>query len=745
MQCELLYLVNYAVLDYKYYYDNHNGEDDYQHIDKIRDDLLEYTYTSVHRDYSNVPDVTSSAAMISEHINAGVSIINYCNHGYPTSWAVFSYGNSHVNALTNNNKLPFIISVACNNGEYSYYTTCFAEAWMRATNNTTGEPTGAIGGMFSYISQPWTPPMYGQDEMNDIIVESYSNNIKRTMGGVSLNGNMKILDLGSNSDAYKATYNTWHLFGDPTLMLRTDVPVNMGITHNTEMSMNSNQFRVNATNGNDAIATLTRNGEIMGSAVVENGVAKIQYEAPMELGEATLTIVGYNKITYQATVNIVENANEELEISVWATPGIIGADESVTLNADAYGGSYNYTYSWTPSTGLNDADTQNPIATPSETTVYTCTVNDGISTASASVTVTVVTPPTNLNATVDDNDVTLTWTPTMENVTYNVYREGAKIASDLTETTYNDNDLSQNLYDYYVTSVYEGKESAMSEGTSITVLELKLSTFANPGFIVAGDTTTLFATATDAYGEVSYSWEPAELLDNPHSSFTQTILNETTTFTVTNGSNGADGKEGIQGIQGEVGPQGPAGLRGLQGPQGERGADGPEGPQGPRGLQGPQGDTGPQGPRGERGEQGKQGIMGAQGPQGLPGEQGPVGPKGDTGAKGDVGPQGPQGEKGETGPRGLQGPQGEKGEKGDQGPEGPRGYKGDTGPVGPAGADGANGKDGKDGADGKDGLNGYSPVRGVDYWTTADVAAINQEVKDVVNDYIISTLNKEVE
>lgn len=512
----------------------HNGEDDYQHIDKIRDDLLNYTYTSVHRDYSNVPDVTSSAAMISEHINAGVSIINYCNHGYPTSWAVYNYGNSHVNALTNDNKLPFIISVACNNGEYSYYTTCFAEAWMRATNNTTGEPTGAIGGMFSYISQPWTPPMYGQDEMNDIIVESYSNNIKRTMGGVSLNGNMKILDLGSNSDAYKATYNTWHLFGDPTLMLRTDVPVNMGVTHNTEMSMNSNQFRVNATNGNGALATLTRNGEIMGSAVVENGIAKIQYDAPMELGEATLTIVGYNKITYQATVNIVENANEELEISVWATPEIIAADETVTLNADAYGGSYNYTYSWTPSSGLNDANTQNPMATPSETTTYTCTVNDGNSTASASVTVTVVTPPTNVNATVDDNDVTLTWTPSMENVTYNVYRGDTKIASDLTETTYNDNDLSQNLYNYYVTSVYEGKESVKSEQASIMVLELKVTAVANPGYIVEGDTTTLIATASDSYNDnVSYSWEPAEFLANPNESITDAALNETTTFTVT--------------------------------------------------------------------------------------------------------------------------------------------------------------------------------------------------------------------
>ncbi len=510
----------------------HNGEDDYQHIDKIREDLLTYTYTDIYRDYSNVNGVNSSASIISQHINAGVSLINYCNHGYPTGWAVFNYNNSYVNALTNDNKLPFIISVACNNGEYTYYQPCFAEAWMRATNGTTGEPTGAIGGMFSSISQPWIPPMFGQDEMNDIIIESYSDNIKRTIGGISLNGNMKLLDL-SNSDAYKATYNTWHLFGDPTLLLRTDVPVDMEVTHNTEMSMNSNQFRVNAANGNGALATLTRNGEIMGTAIIENGLAKIQYEAPMELGEAMLTIVGYNKITYQSTVNIVENANEELELSVFATPDIIISGESSSLNADAYGGSYNYTYSWSPSEGLNDANIQNPTATPSETTIYTCNVNDGNSTVSASVTVMVITPPTNLIATVDDNDVTLTWTPTMENVTYNVYRGDTKIASELTETNYNDNDLSQDLYNYYVTSVYEGTESTKSEVASIIVLELKVSTFANPGFIVEGSSTMLYATATDAYGEVSYSWEPAEFLNDPYSSSTLAILNETTTFTVT--------------------------------------------------------------------------------------------------------------------------------------------------------------------------------------------------------------------
>ena len=40
------------------------------------------------------------------------------------------------------------------------------------------------------------------------------------------------------------------------------------------------------------------------------------------------------------------------------------------------------------------------------------------------------------------------------------------------------------------------------------------------------------------------------------------------------------------------------------------------------------------------------------------------------------------------------------------------------------------GKDGKDGTNGKDGNPGYSPVRGTDYWTAADQAAI---VTDVLN------------
>ncbi|MBO6024723.1 MAG: T9SS type A sorting domain-containing protein [Bacteroidales bacterium] len=326
----------------------HYGEADYQHIDNIRDDLLDYNYTTVHRDYLGVSGVSSSAAIVSEHINQGVSIINYCNHGSPTSWGVFSYSNSHVNALTNVHKLPIIWSVACNNGQYDYGSQpCFGETWLRANNNNNSEqPTGAIGGMFSYISQPWQPPMYGQDEMVDVLVESYSNNIKRTLGGCSYDGNMKILDqYGQSQSEAKGTYLAWILFGDPTLTLRNAVPQNMNVSHASSMNSTATSFTVNATNGNGALATLTRNNEIMGSATINNGTANITFTAPNTTGTATLTVFGYNKITYIATINITQSTTQ-YTVNVSANPSNGG---NVTG-----GGTYQEGQSCTVSATAND-------------------------------------------------------------------------------------------------------------------------------------------------------------------------------------------------------------------------------------------------------------------------------------------------------------------------------------------------------------------------------------------------------
>ena len=519
----------------------HYGEADYQHIDNIRNDLLAYNYTEVHRDYQGVTGVTSSAAIISQHINEGVSIINYCNHGSATSWGVFSYSNSNINALTNVHKLPIIWSVACDNGKYDYSQPCFGETWLRANNsNNPEQPTGAIGGMFSYISQPWHPPMYGHDEMVDVLVESNSSNIKRTLGGCSYDGNMKILDqYGQGMGQGWATYFFWILFGDPTLTLRNAVPADMNVTHAPSMNTSATSFMVNAPNGNGALATLTMNNEILGSATINNGSCNITFTAPGQPGEATLTLFGYNKVTYVGTVSVTSGGTSTITLNVMANPAIIALGESTQLNANASGGNGTFTYSWSPSTGLSNPNIASPTATPTTTTNYTCTVSSAGQTQTSGCKVTVVCPPNNLTATVNEQDVQLQWTAPSEAESYKVYRNGTMIAQNVTETNYADRNLPNGTYNYYVVTCYQNVTSPNSSTTSATVnASIAVAATANPALIPLGESSNLSAAVTGGSGTITYSWTPAASLNNPNIMSPVATPTETTTYTVTATRNG---------------------------------------------------------------------------------------------------------------------------------------------------------------------------------------------------------------
>ena len=287
----------------------HNGgEADYQHMDIIRDLLLDYTYDYIHKEYDAdypytdpVPGVPpTNAAQISQHINEGVSIINYCNHGNNDRWSVANYNNTHVNALTNTGELPYIFSVACLVGNFKN-RTCFAETWLRASHN--GEPTGAVAAFMSTVNQSWLSPMTGQDEMNLILTENNADISARTFAGVAINGSMKMLSIHGNFSA-REDHETWTVFGDPTLMLRTSVPQEMEILHDAILIFGSSSYSVNCdTEG--AIVTLSYIDEesnevqILGSATTSNGVAEIVFAEPFtEFAPVTLSIIAHNKVTY---------------------------------------------------------------------------------------------------------------------------------------------------------------------------------------------------------------------------------------------------------------------------------------------------------------------------------------------------------------------------------------------------------------------------------------------------------------
>jgi gliding motility-associated-like protein len=65
--------------------------------------------------------------------------------------------------------------------------------------------------------------------------------------------------------------------------------------------------------------------------------------------------------------------------------------ESVQLSVNAYPENAVYTYSWSPSSGLNNPTIANPVATPTQTTTYVCTITTptGCASAEGSVAITV--------------------------------------------------------------------------------------------------------------------------------------------------------------------------------------------------------------------------------------------------------------------------------------------------------------------------------------------------------------------
>ncbi len=319
-----------------------NGFSDDVFNDFLWNDVLsDFTYDS----YQGIYDGSGGTATQGINaINSGVSIINYTGHGSISSWGNGApISSSQVNSLTNQNLLPFVITVGCNVGEFQSTGECFTESWMRATYN--GEPVGSIAHLGSTISQSWEPPMHGQYGMNLILTESYDNQITRTMGGIATNGCMYMNDAQGSGGINETKY--WTFFGDPSTNIRTAPPVNISAVHDDVILVGQNDFIVDV--GEDgALAALSRNGELLASAYSVGGVVILNLSEDVSSVPGTLDLVvtGFNSFTYESEITVIapEGAYVVLDnISVMnigvADPETLlyGVDNYLTLNMSNVG------------------------------------------------------------------------------------------------------------------------------------------------------------------------------------------------------------------------------------------------------------------------------------------------------------------------------------------------------------------------------------------------------------------------
>lgn len=283
-----------------------DGEADWVHIDNIRDDLLGFTYDEVDRLYAIYG---ASASDVAQAVNAGRSIMNYCGHGSVNAWSTTGFSSNHVNALTNDNMLPVIVSVACVNGAFQS-GTCFAEAWLRASHS--GEPTGAVGMYASTVNMQWAPPMSAQDETVDLLVAEE----KYTWGALCFSGSCLMMDeYGYNG---VSEFKNWTIFGDPSLRVRTDTPTDLTVEYEEAIDPEATTYGLTVPGVEGALCGLSKDGVYLGSAFTNAaGYAEIPVVGTLPEDTVTLTVTHFNRNVFAVELSV----GEPLVPALLAEPG----------------------------------------------------------------------------------------------------------------------------------------------------------------------------------------------------------------------------------------------------------------------------------------------------------------------------------------------------------------------------------------------------------------------------------------
>lgn len=247
------------------------------------DKLYEVTYGATTNDVLN-------------SLNAGRSLCVFSGHGSTTSWADGPpVSQSNVNSLTNTNMYPVACSHACVTGDFEV-TECFAETWQRAPGK---------GGLVFWGSAPST--YWDEDDILEKGMfevgfgdgDYYITNM--TNGGL-----MAVNNYYGGGGRTLYYYEGYIVFGEPSLLLRTEEPVEMTVTHDEAITIGSAQLNVSILlNGSplkDALVHAAKGSEVDVTAFTDATGSLTLPISTTTPGNLDLVITHQNAIPFEATV-----------------------------------------------------------------------------------------------------------------------------------------------------------------------------------------------------------------------------------------------------------------------------------------------------------------------------------------------------------------------------------------------------------------------------------------------------------
>lgn len=201
---------------------------DVQYAQSIESLLASQGFDIVDRFYEEARNAYPQA--IRNVIAEGRGWLSYFGHGSGTAWTSTNsaFNTREVSALTNREKLPMIVDVACDNGAWTKLEPSFSEAWMN--QQVEGEPAGSVGYFGGSIKVSWHEPAV----MSMGVADYRFRRRAALMGPAVYAGQVYMLEKLGVTKLSLNNLTAYNLFGDPSLLVRTknnsDYLLNPGIS-----------------------------------------------------------------------------------------------------------------------------------------------------------------------------------------------------------------------------------------------------------------------------------------------------------------------------------------------------------------------------------------------------------------------------------------------------------------------------------------------------------------------------------
>jgi len=226
--------------------------------------------------------------------------------------------------------LPFVISVACQVGNFNG-ADCDCE--VSVTAGTVDTADGFLVHWGSSINQSWVPPCIGQEGA----VNRLTHNLSNTAGGIFFNGACYMIEYyGGNPEGVDMA-QTWHIFGDASVQLRTDTPQQMTVVHADSISRTASSFDVGVLGIANALVGLYADTTLVGSGYTDiSGNVTIDLNnMPNPIDVLHITVTAYNKIPYLDSITIFPSDILELTSLVPSSvPGLAISPNPFSTNLD---------------------------------------------------------------------------------------------------------------------------------------------------------------------------------------------------------------------------------------------------------------------------------------------------------------------------------------------------------------------------------------------------------------------------